>query len=96
MKLGDSSYVYKKIVNAAEHPHLNIPETEIARKRKQQQQFLYQSLIFALGVFYFYLSPELEGLTHTPQIYTIYTKMLTFTEHPILNLQLEQLWQRLV
>ena len=26
MKLGDSSNVYNKIVNAAEHPHLSIPE----------------------------------------------------------------------
>ncbi|KAK7277643.1 hypothetical protein RJT34_22658 [Clitoria ternatea] len=48
MKLGDSSYVYKKIVNAAEHPHLSIPETEIARKKKQHHQLLHHSLIFAL------------------------------------------------
>ncbi|XP_061358130.1 mitochondrial Rho GTPase 2-like isoform X2 [Gastrolobium bilobum] len=48
MKLGDSSNVYSKIVNAAEHPHLSIPETEIARKRKQRHQLLHHSLIFAL------------------------------------------------
>ncbi|KAL4395307.1 hypothetical protein HN51_023246 [Arachis hypogaea] len=48
MKLDDSSYVYQKIVKAAEHPHLNIPESETAKKRKQQQQFFYQSLMFAL------------------------------------------------
>ncbi|CAL0310342.1 unnamed protein product [Lupinus luteus] len=47
MKLGDSSNVYNKIVSAAEHPHLSIPETEIGRKRKQYQQLLQNSLIFA-------------------------------------------------
>ncbi|MED6210465.1 hypothetical protein PIB30_064371 [Stylosanthes scabra] len=48
MKLDDSSYVYQKIVKAAENPHLNIPESEFAKKRKQQQRFFYQSLMFAL------------------------------------------------
>ncbi|KAK7355811.1 hypothetical protein VNO80_15073 [Phaseolus coccineus] len=47
MKLGDSSNVYNKIVNAAEHPHLSIPETEISRRKKHQHQ-LHRSLIFAL------------------------------------------------
>ncbi|KAK8467891.1 hypothetical protein PHAVU_007G171800 [Phaseolus vulgaris] len=47
MKLGDSSNVYNKIVNAAEHPHLSIPETEISRRKKQHHQ-LHRSLIFAL------------------------------------------------
>ncbi|KAL5136630.1 Mitochondrial Rho GTPase 2 [Glycine soja] len=48
MKLGDSSNVYNKIVNAAEHPHLSIPETETARRKKQHNQLLHHSLIFAL------------------------------------------------
>ncbi|XP_027934645.1 mitochondrial Rho GTPase 2 [Vigna unguiculata] len=47
MKLGDSSNVYNKIVNAAENPHLSIPETEISRRKKQHHQF-HRSLIFAL------------------------------------------------
>ncbi|XP_061341366.1 mitochondrial Rho GTPase 2-like [Gastrolobium bilobum] len=47
MKLGDSSNVYNKIVSAAEHPHLSIPETEIGRKRKQYHRLLQHSLIFA-------------------------------------------------
>ncbi|KAH1258290.1 Mitochondrial Rho GTPase 2 [Glycine max] len=47
MKLGDSSNVYHKIVNAAEHPHLSIPETEIGRKRKQCHRLLQHSLVFA-------------------------------------------------
>ncbi|KAI4301263.1 hypothetical protein L6164_034557 [Bauhinia variegata] len=43
MKFGDSSNVYNKIVNAAQHPHLSIPETEIGRKRKKY----HHSVIFA-------------------------------------------------
>ncbi|KAL3028860.1 hypothetical protein AAZX31_03G135400 [Glycine max] len=50
MKLGDSSNVYHKIVNAAEHPHLSIPETEIGRKRKQCHRLLQHSLVFASAV----------------------------------------------
>ncbi|XP_057424028.1 mitochondrial Rho GTPase 2-like [Lotus japonicus] len=45
MKLGDSNSVYNKIVNAAEHPHLSIPETEAARKRNQFQQILIYGLV---------------------------------------------------
>lgn len=46
MKLGDSSNAYNKIISAAEHPHLSIPETEYGRKRKQY----HNNLIFASGV----------------------------------------------
>ncbi|XP_028789287.1 mitochondrial Rho GTPase 2-like isoform X1 [Neltuma alba] len=47
MKLGESSNVYDKIVSAAEHPHLNIPETDIGGKRRLYHQLLHHSLIFA-------------------------------------------------
>lgn len=47
MKSGDSSNVYNKIISAAEHPHLSIPETEIGRKRKQYRRLLQNSLIYA-------------------------------------------------
>lgn len=50
MKLGDSNNVYNKIVSAAEHPHLSIPETEIGKKRKQYNRLVQNSLIFASGV----------------------------------------------
>ena len=63
MKLGDSSNVYNKIVNAAENPHLSIPETEISRRKKQHHQF-HRSLIFALGAF---TLSTLDRLTHTLQ-----------------------------
>jgi Ras family protein T1 len=56
MKSGDSS-VYIKIINAAEHPHLSIPETEFVRKRKQHQQLLH-TFIFALGEFIFSTSHQ--------------------------------------
>jgi len=52
MKLGDSSNVYNKIVHAAEHPHLSIPETEIGKKRKQYHRLLQHSLVFASGMFF--------------------------------------------
>lgn len=57
MKLGDSNSVYNKIVNAAEHPHLSIPETEAARKRNQFQQIL----IYGLGAF----TSSHQNLTHS-------------------------------
>ncbi|KAI3861219.1 hypothetical protein MKX03_016641 [Papaver bracteatum] len=45
MKLGDLSNVFRRIISAAEHPHLSIPETE-ARNRKQYLQFVNWSLTF--------------------------------------------------
>ncbi|RZC51225.1 hypothetical protein C5167_019647 [Papaver somniferum] len=45
MKLGDLSNVFRRIISAAEHPHLSIPETE-ARPRKQYRQFVNRSLPF--------------------------------------------------
>lgn len=48
IKSDDSNNVYSKIINAAEHPHLSIPETEFVRKRKQHQQLLH-TFIFALA-----------------------------------------------
>ncbi|XP_054817296.1 mitochondrial Rho GTPase 2 isoform X2 [Prosopis cineraria] len=47
LKLGDSSNVYDKIVSAAERPHLNIPETDIGRKRRLYHQLLHHTLVFA-------------------------------------------------
>ncbi|KAI5436021.1 hypothetical protein KIW84_022451 [Lathyrus oleraceus] len=47
-----------EIANAAEHPHLSIPETGFVRKRKQQQQLL-RSFVFALAG----AAMEFAGLT---------------------------------
>ncbi|KAF9618858.1 hypothetical protein IFM89_002726 [Coptis chinensis] len=45
-KLGDLNDVYRKIISAAERPHLSIPETEVGRSRKQYRQLVNRSLMF--------------------------------------------------
>ncbi|GAB4855539.1 hypothetical protein Ancab_024159 [Ancistrocladus abbreviatus] len=45
-KLGDLNNVFRRIVNAAEHPHSSIPETEAGRSRKQYHQLINRSLLF--------------------------------------------------
>lgn len=45
-KLEDFSNIYRRIVSAAEHPHLSIPETEAGRNRKQYQRIISRSLMF--------------------------------------------------
>ncbi|CAM8968570.1 unnamed protein product [Rhodiola kirilowii] len=40
------SNVFSRIVTAAEHPHLSIPETEIGRSRKEYQRLVNRSLMF--------------------------------------------------
>ncbi|XP_062143938.1 mitochondrial Rho GTPase 2 [Alnus glutinosa] len=45
MKSSDSSEIFSRIIKAAEHPHLSIPETETGRNRKQYRQLVNQSLI---------------------------------------------------
>ncbi|XP_007030854.2 PREDICTED: mitochondrial Rho GTPase 1 [Theobroma cacao] len=45
-KLGDFNNIFRKIVNAAEYPHLSIPETEAGRSRKQYHRLINRSLMF--------------------------------------------------
>ncbi|KAL5720546.1 hypothetical protein ACHQM5_013211 [Ranunculus cassubicifolius] len=45
-KLGDLNEVFTRIINAAERPHLGIPETEENRSTKQYQNLVSNSLIF--------------------------------------------------
>ncbi|KAF4357210.1 hypothetical protein F8388_018937 [Cannabis sativa] len=45
-KLGDFNNVFRKIITAAEHPHLSIPETEAGRTRKQYHRLINRSLMF--------------------------------------------------
>ncbi|GMG99715.1 hypothetical protein Nepgr_001555 [Nepenthes gracilis] len=45
-KLGDFNNVFRRIVSAAEHPHLSIPETEAGRSRKQYHRLINRSLMF--------------------------------------------------
>lgn len=49
-KLGDFNNVFRKIVSAAEHPHLSIPETETGRSRKQYHRLINRSLMFVSGM----------------------------------------------
>ncbi|KAF8392435.1 hypothetical protein HHK36_022777 [Tetracentron sinense] len=44
--LGDCNNVFHRILSAAEHPHLSIPETEAGRNRKQYHQLVNRSLMF--------------------------------------------------
>ncbi|KAF5455053.1 hypothetical protein F2P56_024668 [Juglans regia] len=46
MKLSNPHNIFGRIISAAEHPHLGIPETETGRKRKQYQQLFNRSLIY--------------------------------------------------
>ncbi|KAJ4719482.1 Mitochondrial Rho GTPase [Melia azedarach] len=45
-KLGDFNIIFRRIVQAAEHPHLSIPETEAGRSRKQYHRLINRSLMF--------------------------------------------------
>uniref|UniRef100_A0A5B7BEV4 Putative Mitochondrial Rho GTPase 1 n=1 Tax=Davidia involucrata TaxID=16924 RepID=A0A5B7BEV4_DAVIN len=45
-KLGNFNNVFRRIVSAAEHPHLSIPETEAGRTRKQYHRLINRSLMF--------------------------------------------------
>ncbi|KAI3704313.1 hypothetical protein L1987_74530 [Smallanthus sonchifolius] len=44
-KLGDFNNIFKRIVRAAEHPHLSIPETEAGKTRKQYHRLVNRSLM---------------------------------------------------
>ena len=50
IKLGDIGNLFRKIVGAAEHPHLSIPETETGRKHKYYRRIIQQSLSVAAGM----------------------------------------------
>lgn len=47
MKLGDISNLFRRIVDAAQRPHLSIPETEQGRKRKHYKRLIQRSLTVA-------------------------------------------------
>ncbi|KAG6751624.1 hypothetical protein POTOM_043821 [Populus tomentosa] len=49
-KMGDTNNVFRRIVTAAEHPHLSIPETEAGRSRKQYNRLVNRSLMFVSGI----------------------------------------------
>ncbi|MED6186190.1 Mitochondrial Rho GTPase 1 [Stylosanthes scabra] len=45
VKLGDFNSLFRRIVTAAEQPHLSIPETEAGKSRKQYQRLVNRSLM---------------------------------------------------
>lgn len=46
MKLRDYNNLFCRIITAAQHPHLSIPETEAGRNRKQYRKLVNRSLMF--------------------------------------------------
>ncbi|KAL6547104.1 Mitochondrial Rho GTPase 1 [Orobanche minor] len=45
-KLGEFSNIFHRIMRAAEHPHLSIPETSAGKSRKQYHRLINRSLVF--------------------------------------------------
>ncbi|KAJ0089407.1 hypothetical protein Patl1_32953 [Pistacia atlantica] len=51
MKVGDSNNLFSRVVRAAKHPHLNIPETQVGKSKKQYTAILLTThLCFFLGL----------------------------------------------
>ncbi|XWS31589.1 hypothetical protein CRYUN_Cryun23aG0089200 [Craigia yunnanensis] len=46
VKFRDSKNVFSRIISAAEHPHMSIPETEKGKKRKRYRRLVNSSLMF--------------------------------------------------
>ncbi|GLT36319.1 hypothetical protein SLA2020_107050 [Shorea laevis] len=46
VKLRDSNSLFSKVISAAEHPHMSIPETDIGKKRKKYRHLVQNSLMF--------------------------------------------------
>ncbi|KAL5819217.1 hypothetical protein ACOSQ4_023059 [Xanthoceras sorbifolium] len=44
-RLGDFNNIFRRIVSAAEHPHLSIPETKAGKSRKQYHRLINRSLM---------------------------------------------------
>lgn len=51
MKLGDTNNLFRRIVEAAQRPHLSIPETELGKSTKQHRHLIQRSVGYAVGVF---------------------------------------------
>lgn len=43
--------MFNRIVAAAEHPHLSVPETEVGRSQKRYRHLVNRSLMFTSGTF---------------------------------------------
>jgi len=49
MKLGDIGNLFRRIVDAAQRPHLSIPETEQGRTQKHRRRLIQRSLTVVAG-----------------------------------------------
>jgi Ras family protein T1 len=49
MKLGDIGNLFRRIVDAAQRPHLSIPETEAGKTNKNYHRLIQRSLTIAAG-----------------------------------------------
>lgn len=52
LKLGDYNNIFRKIVSAAQTPHLSIPETEAGKTRKQYRRLVNRSLMVVSGILF--------------------------------------------
>lgn len=50
-KLGDFNNLFRKILTAAQHPHLSIPETEAGKSRKHYNRLINRSLLSVSSTF---------------------------------------------
>lgn len=64
VKSGNLNNIFNRIIDVAVQPHLNIPETETGRSRKQYQQLASRSLMCMSGMYAYlhFLGPV--GWTH--------------------------------
>lgn len=86
VKLGDFNNMFRRIVTAAEQPHLSIPETDAGRSRKQYHRLINRSLMCVSGMFesftHYILFPGLFNLDYRSKekeaLCEIYNTNLTF------------------
>jgi Ras family protein T1 len=52
MKLGDNNNLFRSIIEAAQRPHLSIPETELGKSTKQHRHLIQRSLGYAVGMLF--------------------------------------------
>lgn len=55
VKERDVNNVFSRIINAAEHPHLSVPETDIGRSKKRYRQLVNRALMCLSGTLHLYV-----------------------------------------
>lgn len=62
IKLRDFNNVFRRIITAAQHPHLSIPETEAGRNRKHYRRLVNRSLMLVSGIVIFLATPTTANI----------------------------------